>query len=726
MLAFAAAAAIPVVLHLWNRRRRQTVDWAAMQFLVAALKKRSRRMRIEQLSLLALRTLVMLLFAAIVADPFLPRGGAWADATSGDRTHWILVLDASFSMQRREDDGNAFERALRRADEIVSAAPRGDGFSVVLMSDAAISVVGAPSFDAAAVREELQSLEALDGGANLDATLGEVERLALQAARESPRLTNRSIVFLTDLQKRTWDAAAAPTAVARLEALAKGAELSILDVGSNDAANLAVARLAPRDSIVLAGRPTVWEAEIRNLGAERRSTAVSLAIDGEVVESKRVDVPPGEQAQVLFEHRFDEAGARAVEVRLSGDSLPPDDVRRYSAVVRDRLRILLVGEDARSRFFLSRALDPLGDGPLGDGGLGIAVDGVGPAALAEADLSDYDAVFVSNLGRFADDEAVALKRFVGQGGGLALFPGPAVDRENWNRTLGSEGAGGLLPARLGEVLDGDLRLSATSLSHPLAAAFRGNAQSGLFRIPTWRRVALQPQEGEGPRVALAFESGEPALVEKSYRAGRVALSATAGFAPTREGTGAESDAWTVIPAVGDFVSLVQETVRFLVEGAAASRNVRVGDPLVASASAGIASDQVAIVRPDGARVRLEGEVRRSGETTWTFGETRQAGFYDLVRDSRENDLIRRFAVDVDLRESDLARTEVSALPPVFDRVPAKADATDAATLDSRPVPLFPILIAVLLALVGLEAFLAWKLGSNGAPASAASLFSGRS
>lgn len=710
MLAFAAAAAIPVVLHLWNRRRRQTVDWAAMQFLVAALKKRSRRMRIEQLSLLALRTLVMLLFAAIVADPFLPKGGAWADGTSGDRTHWILVLDASFSMQRREDDGNAFERSIRRADEIVAAAPRGDGFSVVLMSDAAIPVVGAPSFDPSAVREELQSLAPFDGGANLDATLGEIERLTLLATRESPRLTNRSIVFLTDLQKWTWDAAAAPAAATRLEALAKGAELSILDVGSDDGSNLAVARLAPRDPILLAGKPTIWEAEVRNLGAERRSTAVSLIVDGRIAESKRIDLPPGEQAQAMFEHRFDAAGAASVEVSLSGDSLPPDDVRRFSAVVRDRLRILLVGEDPRSRFFLSRALDP-----LGDGGLGIAVDAVGPAALAEADLSNYDAIFVSNLGRFAEDEAAALKRFVGQGGGLALFPGPAVDRENWNSTLDAETASGLLPARLGDVLDGDLRLSATNLSHPLASAFRGNAQSGLFRIPTWRRIALDPRETEGARVALAFENGEPALVEKSYRAGRVVLFATAGFAPTREAAGAGSDAWTAIPAVGDFVSLVQETVRFLIEGVAASRNVRVGDPLVASTSVGIAGDSIAMVRPDGARIRLEGEVRRSGETTWTFAETRQAGFYDLVQDSRKHDLIRRFAVDVDLRESDLSRTDVAALPPVFDRVPAKTEASDAARLDSRPVPLFPILIAALLALVGLEALLAWKLGSHGAP-----------
>ena len=41
-------AAVPIIIHLLNRRRFQTVRWAAQSFLLAALKRNRRRLRMEQ------------------------------------------------------------------------------------------------------------------------------------------------------------------------------------------------------------------------------------------------------------------------------------------------------------------------------------------------------------------------------------------------------------------------------------------------------------------------------------------------------------------------------------------------------------------------------------------------------------------------------------------------------------------------------------------------------
>ena len=35
--------AIPIIIHLLNRRRAKTVEWGAMQFLLASLASRNRR-----------------------------------------------------------------------------------------------------------------------------------------------------------------------------------------------------------------------------------------------------------------------------------------------------------------------------------------------------------------------------------------------------------------------------------------------------------------------------------------------------------------------------------------------------------------------------------------------------------------------------------------------------------------------------------------------------------
>src|SRR5262245_56968624 len=51
----AGAVAVPVIIHLLHRKRFRVVPWAAMRFLLAAQKKNTRRLRLEQLLLLILR-----------------------------------------------------------------------------------------------------------------------------------------------------------------------------------------------------------------------------------------------------------------------------------------------------------------------------------------------------------------------------------------------------------------------------------------------------------------------------------------------------------------------------------------------------------------------------------------------------------------------------------------------------------------------------------------------
>ena len=69
MLAGLAAVSVPIIIHLLNRRRFQKVVWAAMRFLQNAVEQNQRRMRIEDMILLALRCLLLALLALALARP---------------------------------------------------------------------------------------------------------------------------------------------------------------------------------------------------------------------------------------------------------------------------------------------------------------------------------------------------------------------------------------------------------------------------------------------------------------------------------------------------------------------------------------------------------------------------------------------------------------------------------------------------------------------------------
>ena len=107
-----ALLSIPILIHLINRRRFLRIDWAAMEFLLEALKRNRRRLRLEQLILLLLRMALLLLVAFVLARPVLSdKGLAWMASMlrSEDK---ILLLDDSFSTSRKEGGKTAFGRAV--------------------------------------------------------------------------------------------------------------------------------------------------------------------------------------------------------------------------------------------------------------------------------------------------------------------------------------------------------------------------------------------------------------------------------------------------------------------------------------------------------------------------------------------------------------------------------------------------------------------------------------
>ncbi|MEE9297171.1 MAG: BatA domain-containing protein [Phycisphaerae bacterium] len=94
----AAAVGAPILIHLFARRRFKRIRWAAIEFLLQAERKHRRRVRLEELILLALRCLAVLLIALLVARPFFRPQGLAALVGGQERTERIFIIDDSFSM----------------------------------------------------------------------------------------------------------------------------------------------------------------------------------------------------------------------------------------------------------------------------------------------------------------------------------------------------------------------------------------------------------------------------------------------------------------------------------------------------------------------------------------------------------------------------------------------------------------------------------------------------
>src|SRR5512136_1146341 len=97
----AVAALIPLIIHLFSRRRVKVVEFSSVRHLKAMQKRQVRRLKIRQLLLLILRMLIILAVVLAFARPTTKSGsvGAHASVTA------VILFDNSASMGRYVTDG---------------------------------------------------------------------------------------------------------------------------------------------------------------------------------------------------------------------------------------------------------------------------------------------------------------------------------------------------------------------------------------------------------------------------------------------------------------------------------------------------------------------------------------------------------------------------------------------------------------------------------------------
>jgi hypothetical protein len=774
------AISIPIIIHLFSRRRFRIVDWAAMRFLLAAQKQNVRRMRLEQLLLLAVRVLLLLLLVLAMASV-----APWAEAVWHKlfpdsavmaavhrRTHKVIVLDGSFSMGLKIGDRNCFELARARALQILETTPGGDGFSVVLMAAPVQRIVPEPSEDGPRVADEIRKLRLPHGNADLTGTLLAVDEML---GRSPGKFEAREVYFVTDMQRSTW-IRPAPDAAKIMQRLQERARLVFVDVGGGEApGNLAVTDLRLINPLATTATVTPISATIHKFGADdgkpvrvelligkSRSAANDPPFDPRVVGQQTVRVPPGQAgATVSFAHKFSTPGAYVLQVRIENDALDLDDSRSLVVTVKDTLPVMLVNgkpaaeEYERATGYLRDALQP------SENRAGLAESPVRVKVISETqfgdatlgDLTGYDCVFLCDVARFSAAEVRRLETHLKRGGGAIFCLGPRVDLEAYNRLLFKNGEG-ILPARLLGIHRATeerpflLFADEDSLKVPPMAAFAGQYRVSLLEprftqyvrteLPTakprGRKVALfrpEPQisgvapanKNDGPPLLPVFE---PAIIEAPYQRGRVVLITTTA--------NKDWNNWADRPSL---LAMMHEILHFAVGGRMQGHAVLVGDPLEEFLPSGTSGLEVTLHTPDGRAIRKVTEANEDS-AFFRFAETEQAGIYRATIGQHPQDYL--YAVNVPTStegqqgsESDLTRLQPQDLQASYAGMEFQVvhdprsvvHAPAGGTGDGQPAGsgMGPVIARVLLFLFLVlmlgEVVLAWKLGrfsKTGVPA----------
>ena len=672
------AVAVPIIVHLVNRERRNAVAFPSLMFLRRVPFRSVRRQRIRHWALFALRCLALILLALAFARPFFDRESQNANAAGTGPRELVVLLDRSYSMGY----GDRWSRATAAAERAIAGLGAADRATLVLFDHEATAAAG-PTGDVALVRAALEDARPGAGATRYAPALSVAQQLMDRAER--PR---REVVVISDFQRAGWDGQELPR-------LAAPASLTTVDVGDSTTANTLVTGVdVTRDARAGVDRAIVAARLARKGQRPVPDARVTLELNGREIEAKRAALPASGAVSVTFASvAVPEATTRGtVRVTSSDDRLAVDDVFHFVIARAQVVSVLVVespGSPAARTMFLPRALG-IGDRPT------FRVVQRRSDGVTAADVDDARVVILHGVGMPGGAVGDRIRALVRGGGGLIVALGENSSTRAWSGT--SE----LIPGTVGEIIDRSAErggsMGSLDRSHPALESFRGT-RSGDFTSARYLRYrTLSPAATDA--VLARFDDGSVALAERRVGEGRVLV-----FGSTFDGY------WNDLPVQPVFLPLVQSLVRHAAGWTPQRPWETVGQ--VVALSEARKGEALVAVAPSGERTR------------WTEDDSlrslplREQGFYE-IRDADAVAASRVFAVNPDPSESELgafAPDELSRAASPAGTVNATAAATTTLSLAERErrQTLWWYVLVVALLLLAAESLLSNRLSRSARP-----------
>ena len=269
-----AALAFPIVVHLLKFRPRQTLYFSDIQFLKETASTQTRMHRLRDILLLLLRLLAIACLVLGFSMPFIKKEGL-ASVENEDESEIYLFVDASLSMDAREEEGSSWNRLFSALNAWLSSATQDKS---LFISDAAgyFSAARSPS----EAWKMLNGIEPHIGGAS---PLSVYQKWTKDGSKGQ-------LIMISDMQRNQWKDLLQDSAHNRVK---------ILPIEhSSDQRNLSIDSVWAEVPFTHPGLEQRLHVQIRNHSTKRASSTLELLQDRRVENFESIELAP-EAVQLL-------------------------------------------------------------------------------------------------------------------------------------------------------------------------------------------------------------------------------------------------------------------------------------------------------------------------------------------------------------------------------------------------------------------------------------------
>jgi hypothetical protein len=574
-----AAASIPLVLHLLNLRRLKVIDFGTLRFLHELQQKQVRKLRLQQMLLLIIRTLLVVFAVLALARPAIKSTLPLIGATS--RSSVVILIDNSGSMEASDGRGPRIMQAKNVAKEIIAGLKDGDEVVVLPMAgvDNSQRIDFTRTF--AAALEQVDAVRLSGGTAHIPTALRSIREQLSRALH-----LHKEVYVISDAQSSlTWRAPEDTTA-----ALTEDVSLFMVRIGEGQKGieqNLSVDSINVVTKLLQPDKPIEIEAFVRN-GSEKdmQGALASLAFDGRRISQVSVDVPAGATKRVLLAASPQRYGMISASVELESDAIDKDNIRYAGILIPRPSRVGLVGSPDDAMLVRTVLTLP------GMERFAPSLRVYATMSQASAEFSGLDILIVLQ-GQHTAADAGLLRQFVETGGGAMVFAGSGIP------TLLSQ-AGLQMQAERNAPAENPIAVTTIDKTHPLYSGVFVTTQDQASIRETSKITKMQPASGG---LDIVQTTAGPLVSEFSVGQGKLLYVAVS---PLLE--------WGTYPLTGLFAATTLRSTVYLVASRDKGVQANIGESVSVPVSSRLTGQDRFVVK-DAAQMTLTLQPARLSSST---------------------------------------------------------------------------------------------------------------
>lgn len=336
-----AAAAIPILLHLLNLRKTQTVEFSTLYFLKELKKSTIRTIKIKQWILLLLRTLLILFAILAFSQPIYNGSLPLLSAMQNNRSIIVLV-DNTSSMLHSTNAGTIFSLVKNDLRSVVEDLQENDELCI-------IPFVASNTYRFSSNKQQLLQEVSTLSPSIANATISDVFQKIIAVSATAKHSSNLAVFILSDNQTEPFERLIQDSLQYQLP-FPSVFYKSYTPMTINDEPNCSVDTIQFRTTMFRSGKPIELDMKVRNTSKKEITTTLYCQFGTSIVGQQQATLPPNTTTRVPFSVLSSENGLVSVKGFVENDSYEADNAFYSSIRLNGKPNVVVIGSTEKTTF----------------------------------------------------------------------------------------------------------------------------------------------------------------------------------------------------------------------------------------------------------------------------------------------------------------------------------------------------------------------------------------